>query len=149
MLTDADMPEGYLLRVASAREVEIRDADDPELRVKATLEDDGDLWFWIRAEREADRSRGTVHGEILYDLMIRHFGGAVASIVGWWTEGKNYEDFRKGIGLGMSPAIAAAETWSGQQARRHGFGVVSVLEECDPDNRVGIKFVFTRLEASE
>jgi hypothetical protein len=149
MITAGDMPEGYRLVVASAQEVEVRDAMDPELRVKAMLEDSGELWFWIRAERESDGTRGIVRGGVLYDLMMRHFGGAVSSVIGWWTEGTNHEDFRKGIGQGMKPSVAASKTWSGRQALRHGFRVVSVHEECDHDNLVGIKVVFKRTEASE
>lgn len=66
--------------------------------------------------------RSAVSGGDLYDRIINHFGVEnIDAIEGIWQDGTNHGQFFTHRALGFSEADAAKNTWSGQQAARHGF----------------------------
>jgi len=124
MIAQSDMPEGYRLVVARPELIRIEDAANPKLFLQAECEG-GELWFYVLAVEE-DGTRGTVRGKELFELMVRHFGPLVDTVVGFWTKGINLTLFLNQIRDGKTALEAAAETWTGRQASRHGFIPVHV-----------------------
>lgn len=122
MITDSDMPEGYLLERATPESLFIVDRDDQTLQLYAELED-GEIWFSVRTVDETGMKH-TLRGATLYELMLRHFGTSVVAIAGFWPTGENLRVFRECLALGHTPEDAARATWSGRQAVRHGFANV-------------------------
>ena len=145
MLTDSDMPDGYSLTVSTADELEICDAKNPELGIGAVLQS-GDVTFEIRTVDKISGDRETVRGSVLFDMMMRQFGIRVLSITGIWYDGTNLDDLNRLSGSGLNLQEAAAQTWTGRQAARHGFTAVKLLEKIG--SRAGMypmaKFQFTR-----
>ncbi len=122
MITEGDMPEGYLLERATTESLLIVDRDDPTFQLYADLED-GEIWFSVRTVDESGKRR-MLRGRTLYDLMMRHFGSSVVAIAGFWPPGENLRVFHECLVLGDTPEDAARATWSGRQAVRHGFANV-------------------------
>ena len=146
MITDADMPEGYLLRATTAELLVIVDAEHPDLLLDGELDDRGDLVFSVKAVDSETGRRGTVQGWVLFDLMVCHFGGRMRSITAFWTSETNYEMFRKLLAEGATIHEAASNTWTATQAQRHGFLAVIVipLTATSPKDSVMVKFIRTR-----
>lgn len=126
MITDADMPEGYRLEEANAAALVIVDAEQPDLRLSADLLEHGVLIFYVQTEFEVSKRRGVVRGSALFDLMMRHFGTGIRTIRLCWTSGTNYKLFRELLSEGATIHEAASNTWTAQQAQRHGFVAVVI-----------------------
>ena len=121
MLSQADLPPGYVLVVSTATHMAIEDAATDELFVNASVLPNGVVKFNIQAVHPDDGTRRTVHGRVLFDLMMRHFGAGVNGVRGFWMDGTNFEQFNRGIAAGLTVEAAAAATWTGEQAARFGF----------------------------
>ena len=141
MITQSDMPEGYRLVVSTPDEVEIEDQNDPNFRISGALNTSGELWFEIATIDRIDRSRRTVGGKVLFDLMMSHYGSAVNAIIGYWTNGDNLEEFNRLLAAGVSEEVAATSVWAGDQARRHGFVRASIVSKIGSVNRYGLVHV--------
>lgn len=121
MITDADMPEGYKLVESTAELLVIVDAEQPDLRLRAELDEDGDIIFSVKAEDIETGRRGVVSGSVLFDLMIRHFDEKIRTITAWWSGETNYRMFKDFLSEGATIHEAASNTWTGTQVLRHGF----------------------------
>ncbi len=129
MLTQADLPEGYRLVTATADEIEIADRDDPDLQIGGVVGSNGELKFDIRTVDAIDGSHKIVRGRVLFDLMMLHFGASVRSMIGFWMEGDNLAAFNRALADGKAENEAAIGTWTGAQAKRHGFDSVEFLQK--------------------
>jgi hypothetical protein len=104
--------------------------------INTYLNGEGSLFLSMRLVDFESKTRSHLDGKIVYDKVIEHYGQQnIYKIVGNWVEGTNYEKYFKSIAEGKTPQQAAAMTWSGVQAARHGFSVVSSLWVLD--NPVG------------
>jgi len=147
VLSQADLPHGYRFVVGTPAELIIQDWNKPQLMIRATLEEDGELWFYVQAEVEEPTlpKRGFVRGRVLFDLMLLHFGNEVNAIIGFWTRGPNYVEFHKRLAEGYSEAEAALATWTGKNADRACFGDVRTINMSkSTDTRPWVKIEFHR-----
>jgi hypothetical protein len=91
--------------------------------VSAELAEGGTLELYIV------RGKATPPGYQMFDEAVDAFGSNVNRIKGDWsaTAGidTNFNQFQAGLARGLTPAQAAASTWTGQNAARRGFGVVT------------------------
>jgi RHS repeat-associated protein len=119
------LPSGYKLVEANDWLYKVIDEKFPELGIEGRLKD-GRLSFDVIAEMD-NGGRGTVRGKELFDLMIEHFEPRkVKAIDALWSGGKNLTEFNSLTANNVSREIAAANTWTGQQAARHGYKVKDV-----------------------
>jgi hypothetical protein len=107
-----------------------------------TVDDRGELTFVVLAG-EGSPIRGTV----MFDLMMRAFGGRVRAIRGVWRPGyqgrpsTNLDRVNELTGQGVSLAEAVAKTWTATRAARWGFQRVRVFDE-----PVGVAGAFTKVD---
>jgi hypothetical protein len=142
MLTSSDMPYGYILVISDRQRLKIVDADVPEFGIDGYL-DDGVLKFEIDTKLKKNGLRSIVRGKVLFDLMMKHYD-VVDAIVGIWANGTNLDAFNKYMLLGKTQIEAASETWTGLQARRYGFTVISIDELVGNQNGYGWVRVYFR-----
>jgi len=146
MLTDADMPNGYVLEIATLEELAISDQGNDRIRLEAYITD-GVLRYKVDARDPDDGSRGYVRGKVLCDLMLSHYGNRVVMIAGFWVKGDNLRLFNQHTALGLTKVEAASKTWTGIQAARYGFTVVKVDESIGGDGAYGwVRVFYTRPE---
>ncbi|QFU86365.1 DUF6531 domain-containing protein [Amycolatopsis sp. YIM 10] len=115
--------------------------DESGSGIIADLDDDGVLTLMI------DRQDGApFSGRQLFDAAMQHFGDRVNAIEGNWVYGDNLAAFNRRTGEGgMSPEEAAAQTWTGRQAARHGFtNVGEVNATGEPGNYKPVSARFNR-----
>lgn len=92
------------------------------------------LGFYTRSSVAPERVPG-FSGRQLFDLMMNYFKHEIEVIKGEWINGgDNIETFSKLVASGMSYENAALGTWTGQQAKRHGFTEVEILEVSQVEN---------------
>lgn len=128
MLTPADMPPGYVLVVSTPTHMYIEDAANPLLFIAAGVSDRV-LWFDVQAEDPDTKSRSFVHGKVLFELTMRHFGQTFDVLASYWaTDSTNLERFNRATAAGMSEEAAGWVTWTGEQAIHHGFTRLTVEE---------------------
>ncbi len=128
MLTPADLPPGYRLVNSTVDDLLIEDDSNDGLFIDGGVTD-RTLRFEVRAVDRRDGSRGTVRGFVLFDLMMRHFGGTFDVIAAYWyMDGTNLERFNAATAAGCSEETAGWMTWTGGQALRHGFKTLAVRE---------------------
>jgi hypothetical protein len=77
----------------------------------------------------------------MFDMAMTHFGSRVNAIQGNWFRGTNLDEFNAMTGRGATAADAAAATWTGRMAARHGFGAVRSV------TAIGVSGAFTRVTA--
>ena len=128
MLSQPDLPPGYRLVNSTADDLLIEDELNDGLFIDGGVAD-RILRFEVRAVDRGDGSRGTVRGFVLFDLMMRHFGGTFDVIAAYWyMDGTNLERFNAATAAGWSEETAVWMTWTGEQAVRHGFQALSIRE---------------------
>ncbi|MEU3455089.1 ricin-type beta-trefoil lectin domain protein [Micromonospora sp. NPDC006766] len=88
----------------------------------ADLDASGNLTLMI--ERQAG---SPLSGSQMLDNVMAHFGDRVQSIQGYWVYGDNLAGFNRAARAGQSLESAAAGTWTGRQAARHGFTNTTIL----------------------
>jgi hypothetical protein len=79
---------------------------------------------------EAGVRSDTLRGAQLFDEMMGNFKKSrtrIKAIRGHWLYGTNLEQFNTLIRSGRSPEQAALETWTGTQARRHGYNKAVIV----------------------
>ncbi len=119
----------------------------PDYYIKGELID-GKLGFNIDATNQTLR---TEHGsgQVLFDRMMTHFGPEnIREIENLWpdagTLASNGQSFIKSLSEdGMTPLSAAANTWTGKVAQRHGFEVAEVrasLSKLDGESLIHTTF---------
>ena len=87
----------------------------------------GRLEITATLENELKGIRSSQHGADLYRQMIQHFGVKnIKTIAGIWTAGTNHQQYSNFIRKGLEPEEAAAQTWSGVQAAKYGFSLVTL-----------------------
>ena len=137
MLTRADMPPGYVLVNSAQDDLYIEDADNPSLFIDAGVQD-RTLRFEIRAEERFTGNRSFVRGNVLFALMMRHFGTTFDLIASLWLDGTNLERFNRATAGGMTEADAGWATWTGELAIAYGFTRLTVEETIGGPGRYGL-----------
>jgi hypothetical protein len=134
MLTDADMPPGYVLVRSTPHDLDIVDRANPTLGIGSTRDDLGTLKFVIRAKDEDDGSRSVVRGKVLFQLILSHYANHTITTVAthWSDESTNLAEFNQLIGSGLSEEDAARGTWTGLQLVPLGFTRVEFVEKIGP-----------------
>lgn len=85
----------------------------------------GDLHIVARLVDSEANVRSQLRGDLLYTKMINYFGAKnIHRIAANWFAGTNHSQFFENLKRMDTPEEAAAHTWSGQQAAKHGFTVV-------------------------
>lgn len=120
--------------------------------ISSELDQNGELSFTIQAE--SDGRRGPLAGKILFDRMMAFYGDQVKVICGVWVYETNLELFKKAVqsltqefveshkaspqetDLDFIYAAAARQTWTGQQAIRHGFTQVTSTDVEVEDGKI-------------
>jgi len=113
---------------------------DQSKGIYAALNNHGMIEFVIEAGPQA-----SPRGHVLFEAMINHFGTNAQGIVGSWSYGCNLARFNQLTAQGMSLEQAAAATWTGTQAARHGFTTGNVVTAQGlPGAYTRVLAVFTR-----
>lgn len=98
----------------------------------ADLEPGGRIAFWIYTQGLPPGS-----GARAFSAMIAHFGERARSVEGRWGESSpfhdNWDTYRSLVGEGYAPAGAAALTFTGKMAGRHGFMIPVVVIAADDE----------------
>ena len=105
----------------------MRASEDGSKGIYGKLNDEDMIEFFIEAG-----PRANPRGNVLFKEMINYFGDAARGVVGSWTYGDNLSTFNRLTAQGISLEEAAAQTWTGMQAARNGFGKVEVIAEGAP-----------------
>jgi hypothetical protein len=90
--------------------------------------EDGILEFSITTKLFDGKRDPDFRGQQTFDAMLEHFGGQFHAIKGFWIDrlsdpekSDNFVAFQEASQKGHSQESAAIQTWTGQQACRHGF----------------------------
>lgn len=108
-------------------------AVDPKFKdysATGTLSFNGTLYLDFKLKEDFRRRSPLLRGKEQFDAIMAHFGDHVQQINGVWVEGDNldivneYTSSRHRFSL----LNAARKTWTAQQAFRHGFTVLTVID---------------------
>ena len=109
-------------KIGSTSEFTMWASPDKAKGIYGALNKDGLVEFVIEAGPQA-----SPHGRVLFAEMMEHFGSKAKGVVGSWSYGDNLARFNQLVAQGMTPAKAAAQTWTGTQAARFGFTTVRIV----------------------
>jgi hypothetical protein len=92
------------------------------------LDSQGVLELVIYTRGDIGRERlPELRGRQAFDLIAEYFKGRIRAIRGRWTHGDNLKTFNRETSDGGIPLEdAAARTWTGRQALRHGFSRIYI-----------------------
>ncbi|WP_373922088.1 VENN motif pre-toxin domain-containing protein [Duganella sp. Root336D2] len=122
-------------------EIDYLDADKGIHGLNAYIDRAGRLSFEIRAKGNvADLGSGT---DMFASMMLRLEREKIElkGITGTWSSGGdsvNTAQYLENLALGMTPEVAAANTWTGRMAARYGFTSVTV----PPGQTGSVRFVY-------
>ncbi len=91
----------------------------------AQLDEKGTFTFAIE---NFPQEGSVLRGKQMFDEALAHFGDRVQAVQGAWVFGDNLARFNHAVDGGASLVAAAKQTWTGQQAARHGFTRVRIDE---------------------
>lgn len=142
-----DLPLGFLgvIKGGSGRilrchiekdEISVVDvADEDHFRLDAKTVD-GTMWMLLLTDRSGERHPDLFAGKF-FEFALRYFeinGYTVSKFQARWQRWRsghasnNYDQFIKNTTLGVNPATAAKNTWTGKILERLGFTEVESLE---------------------
>jgi hypothetical protein len=108
--------------------------EPPGFYAKAHLTEHGELLTDFRLETEKGRSK-ILRGSEAFDAILKTFGNRVETIVGYWqsfgpAKSSNFQQYHNQVYAGWKrpeddkQVAAALSTWTGKQAKKHGFARV-------------------------
>jgi hypothetical protein len=120
-VVDASTPDRYF----------VSDATNSELRATAAIDGQGVVSLDFEMVLPNGTRSTVLRGREQFDRVMEHFRGRVNAVQGYWVYGDNLAAINR---LTRPPhnltlEQAAARTWTGEQAARHGFTRVRI----DPD----------------
>lgn len=125
------------------RIVEVFGGDPPEWSgfAMADRQPDGALVLAIYARTHRKTGFPAASGRLAFTLLLdaEQCDSAVPAILGeWHSTSDNFKEFKRLRALGQSAADAARGTFTGGEARRHGYTRVVAMDE--GDNVVRVRF---------
>lgn len=104
----------------------------------------GELLISIRNQLETGQRSTLLKGSEQFRAILGFFEGKFTSIHGNWQFGTNLARFNELTAQGLSPEVAAARTWTGQQAADAGFRSVRILHsQGEPGKYTSVKVEYT------
>lgn len=132
-------------RSVPGEEYSVQDPTNPGLYAYGVISSDGELALDIRTTLDDGQRSPLLRGAEQFHAILKFFEGEFTSIIGKWQWGSNLARFNELTARGVSPEIAAARTWTGEQAGKAGFRTIKVLSsEGDPGNYTDVQVEFTR-----
>jgi hypothetical protein len=99
--------------------LDFEDRARPELTASAVLYE-RQVTFDMHLGNSEGHPRA-LFGRDVCRIALHEFGPAVMTVRAVWLDGVNLETNRRLVADGVAPARAAAATWTGRMALRHGF----------------------------
>ncbi len=123
--------------------VEVSRGDGESTIVATATFIDGVLTTAVEAQVARDHGFPAASGTCAFELLMAEAQGTgtvVAVEAIWNPSSDNYKSFWASRSRGVTDQVAASETWTGQQAYRHGFTRVTGIDLGGGD-RVTLRFV--------
>lgn len=96
----------------------------------AELTSQGELELNLYLADFSNKKHSGLFGPRLYREAVEHFGVEnIKTIIGKWSEGTNFEQYRRWRSQGLPPEESALKTWSGRQASFYGFRRIQKIDD--------------------
>lgn len=117
-----------ILRVSKTH-IQIREPeDDGERSMYAQIKNQRAVSYVLYTHPPYDKRHPDMNAKLFFDASIEYFtllGFTVDLIVGDWQFGDNLAEYRNNLSIGMTPKMAAENTWTGRRATANGFNNVT------------------------
>ncbi|NVM57282.1 MAG: RHS repeat-associated core domain-containing protein, partial [Desulfobacterales bacterium] len=121
----------------------VSDSANARFQAIGTIEDDL-IEITIRSKLEDGTRSAVIRGSEQFKQVVDFFPQA-KGIKANWQYGDNLLEFNKLTKAGLSPTEAAAKTWTGKQATKHGFTKIADIELTGtPGDYTDVKVIFKR-----